>query len=64
MYNKRRENHFYLCNIQFRVDSGKARGPPWHEKDKNNHRENLAYEAILILVVKEDFHNFNLLLIL
>ena len=35
-----------------------------YEKDKNNHRENLAYEAILILVVKEDFHNFNLLLIL
>ena len=26
MYNKRRENQFYLCNIQFRVDSGKAGG--------------------------------------
>ena len=35
-----------------------------YEKDKNNHRESLAYEAILILVVKEDFYDFNLLLIL
>ena len=34
------------------------------EKDKNNHRESLTYEAIFILVVKEDFYNFNLLLIL
>lgn len=30
-----------------------------YEKNKNNNRENLEdYEAILILVVKDDFYNF------
>ena len=58
-YYKRCENHFYLREIKCNVESGAVRRLPMtYGKNKKNHREYLEdYEAILILLVKDDFYN-------
>ena len=64
-YYRQRENHFYLFNIPFSVDRGKARGL---SKKKRTRKEHMAFEknkenypenqedckAISIPVVKDD----------
>ena len=72
-YYRRCENHFYLFNIPFSVDCGKARGlSKKKKKKKRTRKEHMAYEknkknylenqedckAISILVVKDDFYKF------